>query len=86
MAKITNSELTPSAKVLQRMRELKTPYFQFAMNQSLAHSDYFRGLKLSTDKMTNFEIMSQTANQQRINIEQLDKLDFATYLHNMNNS
>jgi hypothetical protein len=30
--------------------------------------------------------MSQTANQQRINIEQLDKLDFATYLHNMNNS
>ncbi|MFN0002299.1 MAG: glutamate--cysteine ligase [Pseudohongiellaceae bacterium] len=86
VAKITNSELTPSAKVLQRMRELKTPYFQFAMNQSLAHSDYFRGLKLSTDKMTNFEIMSQTANQQRINIEQLDKLDFATYLHNMNNS
>jgi glutamate--cysteine ligase len=85
-AKVANPELTPSAKVLQRMRELKTSYARFALNQSLANSDYFRVLKLSEDKMLQFQRMCQTSNLEREAIEQSDTLDFETYLQNVNNS
>jgi glutamate--cysteine ligase len=85
-AKLANPELTPSAKVLQRMRELKTSYSRFALNQSLANSDYFRILKLSEDKMTQFQRMSITSNLEREAVEQSDTLDFETYLQNVNNS
>ncbi|MES2624988.1 MAG: glutamate--cysteine ligase [Pseudomonadota bacterium] len=86
LAKVANPELTPSAKVLQRMRELKTSYSRFALNQSLANSDYFRILKLSEEKTTQFERMCQTSNLEREAIEQSDTLDFETYLQNVNNS
>jgi glutamate--cysteine ligase len=85
-AKVANPELTPSAKVLQRMRELKTSYARFALNQSLANGDYFRGLTLSDDKMAQFQRMSQTSNLEREAIEHSDTLDFETYLQNLNNS
>jgi glutamate--cysteine ligase len=86
IAKVANPELTPSAKVLQRMRELKTSYARFALNQSLANSDYFRVLKLSEEKMVQFQRMCQTSNLEREAIEQSDTLDFETYLQNLNNS
>jgi glutamate--cysteine ligase len=85
-AKLANPELTPSAKVLQRMRELKTSYSRFALNQSLANSDYFRILKLSEDKTTQFQRMSMTSNLERETVEQSDTLDFETYLQNVNDS
>jgi glutamate--cysteine ligase len=85
-AKVLNPELTPSAKVLQRMRELKTSFSRFALNQSLANSDYFRILKLSEDKLTQFQRMSTTSNLEREAVEQSDTLDFETYLQNLNNS
>ena len=83
-AKVADSSLTPSARVLERMRELKTSYFRFAMNQSLANSDYFRGLKLSADKQAELSLLSQTSNQERAAIEAADTMDFATYLARYN--
>lgn len=78
--KIEDSELTPSAKVMQRMQETKTPYFKFAMNQSLANSDYFRGMPLSEEKMAEYKEIAQRSNVQRKAIEDNDKLDFDTFL------
>ena len=86
IAKVQDPELTPSAKVLRRMREMKTSYFRFAMNQSLANSDYFRARKLNPAALEAFEKMtteSVTAQQQ---IEASDTLDFATYLQGLNQS
>lgn len=85
-AKITNSALTPSARVLERMRELKTSYFRFAMNQSLANSDYFRGLKMPDDKQQEFLRMSHTSNLERESIESSDTMDFASFLKLFNES
>lgn len=84
-AKIANSSLTPSARVLERMRELKTSYFRFAMNQSLANSDYFRGLRMPEEQHNSFLRMSQTSNREREVIEAGDTLDFAAYLARFNN-
>jgi glutamate--cysteine ligase len=86
IAKVADSALTPSAKVLQRMREEKTGYFRFAMNQSLANSDYFRGLQLSEKTRTGFLQASEESRQEQTAIEQNDRVDFATYVKNLNES
>ncbi len=83
--KIDNSSLTPSARVLERMRELKTSYFRFAMNQSLANSDYFRSLSMPAAKIEEFLLMSATSNKERATIEAGDTMDFAAYLQQFNN-
>lgn len=83
-AKIANSALTPSARVLERMRELKTSYFRFAMNQSLANSDYFRGMNMPEEKQQEFLRMSHTSNLERETIESSDTMDFASFLKQFN--
>lgn len=85
-AKVANSALTPSARVLQRMQEGKTGYFRFAMNQSLANSDYFRGLQLPTERQNEFQRMSERSRQEQTALEQSDTVDFATYVNNLNAS
>jgi glutamate--cysteine ligase len=84
-AKVNDSRLTPSANVLARMNELKISYYRFAMNQSLANSDYFRSVKLSAERLQEFERMSDESIQEQLAIERSDTLDFATYLQHSNN-
>ncbi|HTQ99308.1 MAG TPA: glutamate--cysteine ligase, partial [Candidatus Acidoferrum sp.] len=84
LAKVADSNLTPSARVLERMRELKTSYFRFAMNQSLANSDYFRSVRVASDKVEELKRMSVTSDQERAAIEAADTLDFAAYLQHFN--
>ena len=84
--KAKDSELTPSAKILQRMNELKTSYFKFAMNQSLANSDYFRSLTLDEKNINTLKAMSEQSNLDREVIEASDKMDFETYLKQINAS
>ncbi len=86
VAKVADSSLTPSAKVLQRMRELKTGYFRFAMNQSLANSDYFRGLQLPAATQAEMLRKSEESRAEQTAIEQNDTVDFATYLKKLNES
>ena len=86
LAKVEDSALTPSAKILQRMDELKTPYFTFAMNQSLANSDYFRAQTLDEKKLNSLKEMSEKSNLEREAIESSDTVDFETYLKKMNAS
>jgi glutamate--cysteine ligase len=86
IARIDNSALTPSARILQRMTELKTSYFRFAMNQSLANSDYFRGLRMPADTLESFQRMSKSSLMEQAAIEAGDTVDFATYLKQLNES
>ncbi|HEY0960919.1 MAG TPA: glutamate--cysteine ligase [Pseudomonadales bacterium] len=85
-AKVADSALTPSAKVLQRMREGKTGYFRFAMNQSLANSDYFRSLQLTPQARDGFVQMGEQSRHEQTELEQSDTVDFATYVHQLNAS
>ncbi len=86
VAKVADSTLTPSAQVLQRMRELKTSYFRFAMNQSLANSDYFRGQTLTAPVREGLVRMSAESVQEQTAMEQGDTMDFATYVKRLNES
>ena len=84
--KIDDPESTPSAKVLQRMRELETTFFRFAMNQSLANSDYFRHRKLEEPVMDQFRQASEQSVQDALELEKNDTEDFETYLELLNES
>ncbi|MDT8398684.1 MAG: glutamate--cysteine ligase [Pseudomonadales bacterium] len=82
--KVDDDTLTPSAQVLARMKELKTPYFQFAMNQSLANSDYFRARPLDAAKLAEFRAVSARSDAARLAIEASDEEDFDSYLQHSN--
>lgn len=84
--KVADSSLTPSAKIIERMGETNAPYFKFAMNQSLANSDYFRGLSLSDDKIAEFKQIASTSNKDRVAVEASDNLDFDNFLQNSNDA
>lgn len=84
LAKVADSALTPSAKVLQRMGDMETPYFHFAMNQSLANSDYFRALNLDDTVMVALKEISEKSNLDRRAIEKADIEDFENFLNRMN--
>ncbi|MDR2212157.1 MAG: glutamate--cysteine ligase [Pseudomonadales bacterium] len=83
-ARVNDPQLTPSARVLERMRELKTSYFRFAMNQSLANSDYFRALKLNAATGERLERMAHDSLAKQEALEAADTLDFAAYLAEAN--
>lgn len=85
-AKVQDAALTPSARVLERMRELKTGYFRFAMNQSLANSDYFRAKTLSLDRLEEFRKMTTQSVSDQQSMEAADTLEFSSYLAQINNS
>ncbi|HHX81592.1 MAG TPA: glutamate--cysteine ligase [Pseudomonadaceae bacterium] len=85
-AKVDDAALTPSARVLQRMRELKTGYFRFAMNQSLANSDYFRAKSLSAERLEEFRKMTTQSVSDQQTMEAADILGFPAYLAQINNS
>jgi len=56
------------------------------MNQSLANSDYFRGLTLSDEKMVTFTEMVKKSDRDRAEIEKADDVDFETFLERANNA
>lgn len=84
--KVENSSLTPSARSLARMDEMKVPYFRFAMDQSLACSDYFRHQHLQPDTLQKFLQFTEQSEQQQAATEASDTLDFDTFLKQHNAS
>jgi len=71
--------LTPSAQVLTYMRENDMSYFPFALEQSRKSAEYLQN-KLSQEQMENFREITLRSNQDRVAIEQSDKLSFDEFL------
>ena len=83
IAKVADSELTPSAQVLAAMRENKTPYFPFALNQSQKSAEYLQN-KLSKETIEEFKTITERSNHDREFIEQSDKISFDEFLAQAN--
>lgn len=79
LAKVADSDLTPSAQVLTYMRENDMSYFPFALEQSRKSAEYLQN-KLSQEQMENFREITLRSNQDRVAIEQSDKLSFDEFL------
>lgn len=78
--KLQNPELTPSAKVLQRIREQDMSFFEFAMQQAQTFADFFGSEKLSTEEEQSFKKMAVDSLREQEEIERNDTLSFEDYL------
>ncbi len=79
-AKLDNPAHTPSARVLQAMREQSIPFFRFSMNQAIAHRAYFDDHPLSGAQSEAFqdEVRQSLVRQQEI--EAADQESFDEFL------
>lgn len=84
LAKIDNSELTPSAKVLNRMRQEKLSFCELSMQQSAEHEAYFRANKIDPDRLAMLRQASAKSVEKQAEIERSDTLSFDEYLSQWN--
>lgn len=71
---------TPSARMLQEMREHKEGFFHFAQRKSLQYLDYFKSRALSPERQQFFETQSMESLVRQQEIERSDTLSFDEYL------
>jgi glutamate--cysteine ligase len=79
-AKITDPELTPSARILREMREQKQSFFRLAMTYSEQWAQYFRSRALPTTIQNAFDEETRSSLLEQRAMEQSDDVNFRQYL------
>jgi glutamate--cysteine ligase len=80
-AKLDDVERTPSARLLNEMRESGETFFELAQRMSKVHKDYFVGLYPPNERrLAEFASEAQESHEAQERIEASDKVDFDTYL------
>ena len=82
LAKVADTELTPSARVLREMHERELPFFRLAMSYSEQWAQYYRERPLPPDEQARFEHETLRSLQAQAEIEQADDIGFDEYLQN----
>jgi len=80
--KLLHPELTPSAKILEKMEARKQGFYTFAMDQALAHRDHFRARPLDPETTSKFEQLAASSLKEQQQMEQSDTLSLDQYLQN----
>ena len=78
--KVLHPELTASARVLDKMETRQQGFFDFAMNQALAHRDHFRARPLDPETLASFDALAADSLQQQHDLEQQPQKPFEQYL------
>ncbi len=81
-AKLKDSSLTPSARVLKEMRDEGVPFFRLAMNYSSRWAEEFKKQPLCDARTQHFIEAGERSRQHQLDIEASDNIDFETYLEN----
>ncbi|WP_181296120.1 glutamate--cysteine ligase [Pseudomonas sp. Q2-TVG4-2] len=79
-AKIDDSSLTPSARVLHELRSNGESFSQFALRQTRSHAAYFRDQLLSADDIHLFDEAARESLAQQEVMEAGDELDFDSFV------
>ena len=79
-ARAQNFSLTPSARMLDVMASQKTPFFRFALNQSIAHKGYFAEHPPTRREMALQQALARRSFADQATIEARDEVDFETFL------
>ena len=77
---VENSELTPSAKILQGMKEQQQPFSCLGLNLSEKHKQHFKNNKLDSLSTQKFDEMSRTSHIKQKEIEAKDSRSFDDFL------
>lgn len=78
--KFENLELTPSARILATMRDHDISFFEFAMNQSRKHQDFFQHKTLSDSEEQRFVNEARNSLKCQLALEAADTLSLDHFL------
>jgi glutamate--cysteine ligase len=78
--KMDDADRTPSARILARLKDERIPFFRFAMNQSLAHREYFLAHPLSDEREEELRAVSEASHEEQKRIEAADVQSFDEYI------
>ena len=82
LARITDAEKTPSARMLAEMEEKEEGFYAFAKRMSGQHNNYFQQLVLSKKSNDVLEQQVRDSIARQKNIEESDSLSFDEFLNN----
>lgn len=78
---VDDADATPSARILEELRQDGTGFFHFAMKCALGHKEYFSQLeKLSGDRLALYENEATESLERQRQIEASDDISFDEYL------
>jgi len=78
--RIRDSDATPSARMLNAMRNNNEGFYDFAMRMSLQHQEYFKQHKLDVERIKQFEKWATDSHKNQADLETNNDQDFANYL------
>ena len=78
--KLHDPALTPSARVLEEIRQHGDSFFAFALAQSQAHNQHFRARPLDESDQRAFAELARQSLVDQEALEQGDSIDFDTYV------
>ena len=86
LAKVVDSSLTPSARVLDALRRNGESFSQFALRQTRQHAEYFRGQTLPEADMAWFDATARDSLAQQAEMEEADTQDFDSFVEDYQRS
>lgn len=82
-ALVDDPEATPSARLLQELRERNCGFFAFAMQAARGHKDYFQSITPSpTERLAHFVEEAEESIRRQEKIELTDSISLDRYLEN----
>jgi glutamate--cysteine ligase len=82
-ALLLNPEATPSARILEELRQNKTAFYHFAMATARGHKEYFAEIEpLDDDRLNVYEGEARRSIERQHEIEESDDIGFEEYLAN----
>jgi len=82
-ARIDNPDNTPSARILNDMKDQSIPFFRFAMNQAIKHKASFLANPLDQAGLKRYVAMSEQSFTDQDLVEKNDSISFDDYLANL---
>jgi len=79
-ARVTDPELTPSARLLAEMRERDIPFYRLGLNCSKRWAEHFRARPLSPKKLAELDAESARSLEAQAELERSETRDFAAHL------
>ena len=78
--KIDDCELTPSARIVNTMREQQWSFFEFAMGAARKHEQHFKTRPLCEESLSNMRQQARDSIDQQAQIEASDEMTFDEFL------
>ncbi|MCG8312336.1 MAG: glutamate--cysteine ligase [Pseudomonadales bacterium] len=80
--KVKDPNKTPSAKILSILRDKQQSFFEFSMDMTLQHEDYFRSNPLPEKEFEQMQRIAEQSHLEQKQIEATDSISFEEYLAN----